>query len=174
MLLKDHLKQERSAILKTWFRSILEIYPPNTVDKFERIENRFANPIGHSVSKAIEIIYDELNGEMNPINLINPLDDIIRIRSVQDISPSLAISFAFLLKKAIREILGKEIKTNNYYDELMKFESKIDHLALQAFDIYMNCREKLFEIKLSQKQGLFKPVERLNRRRGTVNPEKNT
>jgi hypothetical protein len=83
------------------------------------------------------------------------------------------LSFAFLLKKAIREILGKEIRTNQDYDELMEFESKIDRLALQAFDIYMNCREKLFEIKLSQKQGLFKPVERLNRRRGTVDPEKN-
>jgi len=32
----------------------------------------------------------------------------------------------------------------------------------------MQCREKLFDLKLRQKEGLFTPVERLNRRPRTA------
>jgi hypothetical protein len=50
-------------------------------------------------------------------------------------------------------------------DEWMKFQSKIDELALFAFDIYMDCREKICEIRVNQakteKEMAFRMMERM-------------
>jgi len=34
--------------------------------------------------------------------------------------------------------------------ELMEFESRIDGLALMAFNIYMQCRETLFDVRVNE------------------------
>ncbi len=171
MLLEELLKEKRSAILKGWLRSILESYPADAAKKFEQVEDRFHNPVGGTISRAIEAIYDELLGEMDATSLNKSLDEIIRIRSVQDFPPSQAVAFPLLLKKVIHENLNREIHANHLAGEFIVFQSKIDRLSLLAFDIYMQCREKIFDLKLKQKKGIFKPVERLKRRRGAADPE---
>ncbi len=172
MLFEELLKEKRSTILKGWFRSILESYPADAAQKFEQIVDRFDNPVGSSISRAIEVIYDELLGDMDAANLNKSLDEIIRIRSVQDFQPSQAVAFPLLLKKVIYDNLHQDIHNNGLTREIIEFESKIDRLSMLAFDIYMQCREKLFDLKLRQKEGVFTPVERLNRRLGTAGPKR--
>jgi len=50
-------------------------------------------------------------------------------------------------------------------DEWLKFQSRIDDLALQAFDIYMDCREKICEIRINQakteREMAFRMMERM-------------
>jgi hypothetical protein len=75
------------------------------------------------------------------------LDPIIRIRAVQDFSPGQALRFVFLLKDVIRKNFGMEIGEFNLHTELQRLESQIDDLALLAFDVYMKCRERLYEIR---------------------------
>jgi hypothetical protein len=171
MLLEELLKEKRSTILKSWFRSILESYPADAAKKFGQVEDRFHNPVGSSISQAIEIIYDELLGDMDRDTLNKSLDEIIRIRSVQDFHPSQAIAFPLLLKKVIRTSLYQEIVDRKLTEKLFEFESRIDQMSMLAFDIYMQCREKIFDLKLQQKEGMFTPVDRLNRRRKATGPE---
>ena len=78
------------------------------------------------------------------------LDQVIRIRAVQDFSPAQAVGFIFLLKKAVREQLEKDIREKRLSEEISLFESKIDELALLSFDIYMKCREKIYEIRVNE------------------------
>jgi hypothetical protein len=78
------------------------------------------------------------------------LDAILKIRSVQDFSPSKAVGFIFLLKRAIGETLKNEICRESVMSEWLGFQSRIDDLALHAFDIYMGCREKICEIRVNQ------------------------
>jgi hypothetical protein len=96
------------------------------------------------------------------------LDTILKIRSVQDFSPSKAVGFIFLLKRAIGETLKHEIYKEPIIDEWLKFQSRIDDLALQAFDIYMGCREKICEIRVNQaraeKETAFKMIERMSKK----------
>ena len=56
----------------------------------------------------------------------------------------------FVLKRAIRDTVGKEVQERSMYDELFTLESRIDSLALLAFDIYMQCRERIFEIRADE------------------------
>ena len=75
------------------------------------------------------------------------LERINKIRAVQDFKPSQAVAFVFLLKTALREELGAELYQGGMTQQLLSLESQIDGLVLIAFDNYMRCREKLFEVR---------------------------
>ena len=127
----------RPAILKRWFDLILETYPADTAALMRKDKNQFTNPVGSTLSREIEVLFKELcEGSQNE-KCQASLDSILKIRSVQDFSPSKAVGFVFLLKKAIGETLKSEICKESVMEEWLKFQSRIDDLALQAFDIYM-------------------------------------
>jgi len=78
------------------------------------------------------------------------LDPIIRMRAVQQLSPSQAISFIPSLKKIVSLELAKEIQRNHLVEELHEFAAEVDRLTLLSFDMYMSCREKVYEIKIQE------------------------
>ena len=152
--------------MERWFQLVLGTYPADTSRFLKQEKDRFTNPVGYAISQELEALYDELLQEMNSDKLAACLDNIIRIRAVQDFSPSQTIALIFLLKKAIREELASEITENRVFEELLKFESRIDKLVLLAFDIYMKCREKVFEIRVNEakaeRERVLKLLERIN------------
>lgn len=164
VVLEHLLSQKRAAILERWFKLILDTYPADSLRFFKQEKDRFANPVGYTISLEIEALYDELLRGMDSDKLSASLDNIIKIRSVQDFSPRQAIAFVFLLKKAVRGELEREIRKNQLFEELLKFESRIDELALLAVDIYMKCREKIYEIRVNEvkaeRERVFKLLEK--------------
>jgi hypothetical protein len=150
MNLKNLLSKKKKSILKRWFDLILETYPPETSLFLKGQKDRFTNPVGATIYQGIEDIFDELIQEMDSEKISTFLDNIIRIRAVQDFTASQAIAFIFLLKNVIREKLEKEIKEKGISEELLRFESGIDDLALLSFDIYMKCREQIYELKANE------------------------
>ncbi len=167
MRLNSLLTDKKASILEKWFNVIIESYPPDTASFLKTQSNRFANPIGSTISKGIEDIFDEL---LRGLNLPQAeektsqfLDDIVRIRAVQDFTPSQALSFIFPLKRIIREELAAEIAVNHLSDEILALESEIDGLALSSFDIYMKCREKIYDIKANEvKRSTFRLLQMAN------------
>ena len=146
MKLTKLLAQKKAPIVGRWLDLIFETYPDDAQRFLTKQKDRFANPVGTTISKEIENLYDELIEGLEPDRVSPLLDRIIRIRAVQDFSPSQAVNFVFLFKKAIKkEILG-EILEDQLSEDLAIMESRIDDLALLAFDIYMSCREKLYDI----------------------------
>jgi hypothetical protein len=106
-------------------------------------------------------LFDELLKEMDPKIIQSFLDPIIRIRAVQSFSPSQATRFIFFLKDAVRTNLQKEDPEAKFFSGLPLFESKIDELCLIAFDVYMNCREKIYELKANEmKNRTYKAFKR--------------
>jgi len=145
---------------------ILESYPADASRFLKQEKDRFANPVGYTISQEIEVLYEELLHGMNSDKLAACLDNMIRIRAVQDFPPSQAIAFTFLLKKAIREELASEITERQAFEELLKYESRIDIIVLLALDIYMKCREKVHQIRVNEvkneKEMAFKLLERIS------------
>ena len=129
---------------------ILETYPPDAAKFFKQEGNCFANPVGYTLLGEIEPLYRELLEGLDAEKISPFLDRIIRIRAIQDFSPSEAVAFVYFLKKVIREELASEIHENRLYEDLLKFDSRIDELALIAFDTYMQCREKIYEIRVDE------------------------
>jgi hypothetical protein len=166
MDLKDLLSRNEAAILKRWFNLILETYPADTATLMRKDKDQFTNPVGSTLSREIEILFRELCEGSQDEKCQASLDSILKIRSVQDFSPSQAVGFVFLLKRAIGETLKNEICKESVMDEWLKFQSSIDDLALQAFDAYTECREKICEIRINQaraeKEMAFRMMERMS------------
>jgi hypothetical protein len=167
MTLKAHLAEKKAAITNSWFQSILETYPPDSVKFLERQKDQFQNPVGYIISDGIAVLFEKLLEDTTSPDYGAPLENIIRVRSVQDFSPSKAVEIIFLLKGVVRNVLSDEIKRDHLLmDELHEFDLKVDQIALAAFDVYMKSREKIYEIRVNEaKTGGFKCIERLNRPR---------
>jgi len=164
-MIQDLLKKNKAAILERWFHLILETYPANTATIMRKEKNQFTNPVGSTISREIEVLFKKLCEGIWDEKCQASLDSILKIRSVQDFSPSKAVGFIFLLKRAIGETLKNEICKESVMDEWLKFQSKIDELALFAFDIYMDCREKICDIRVNQakteKEMAFRMIARM-------------
>jgi len=112
--------------------------------------NQFANPVGAAIVSGAEALFDwVMSGSHDySTDVVRRLDDIVRIRAVQQFSASDAVGFIFLLKKSLRESIPEKMTRDlDLVGELLNLESRIDSLVLKAFDIYMKCREKLFEMR---------------------------
>jgi len=165
MNLKKILSQKRSAIQQRWLQLTLETYPKDTLRFLKKQKNRFANPVGSTISKEIENIYEELLKGIDVERVSPILERIIKIRAIQDFTPSQAVSFIFLLKRVIQEELKTEIRENRLSDEVLIFESSIDDLALLGFDIYSKCREKIYELRSKEAKN---QVSRLLQKAGLI------
>lgn len=155
-MLKKLLTERKAAIVQTWQTSIFATYPSDTAKFLQSQKDPFHNPVGSVVSNNIERIYDALlqdAGDFTPF-----LEDIIKIRAVQDFAPSQAVIFTFLLKEAIRGEVNPYLPNERLLGELLLFEDKIDRLALSAFDVYMQCREKIYEIRIAGIKKWSRPV----------------
>ena len=165
LMLKELLLRNEGPILKRWFDLILETYPPDSESLMKKGKNQFTNPVGSTLSRETAILFKKLCEGIPDEGCQASLDSILKIRSVQDFSPSKAVEFIFLLKKAIGETLKGEIDRESVIVEWLEFQSRIDDLALQAFDIYMGCREKICEIRVNQakdeKEMAFRMMERM-------------
>ncbi|MGD9083050.1 MAG: RsbRD N-terminal domain-containing protein [Desulfobacterales bacterium] len=150
MRLNNLLAQRKTAIIKDWFTLAVETYPPDTASFLKKQKDPFANPVGRTISQGLEALFNELLEEMDHETLTSFLDPIIRIRAIQNFSPSQAVSFIFLLKKAVRENIKKEALQEQLFNELLFFESKIDQLAMIAFNLYMQCKEKIYDLKANE------------------------
>jgi hypothetical protein len=150
MNLEKFLTKKRGHIVDKWVQCVQESYSSETVEFFRHQRNRFANPLGVAISETMGPLFDELLNGNNPQNISSILDNIVRIRAVQDFEPSKAVAVVFMLKKVIRDELRKDIDKEGLSEDLLEFESRIDYCVLLAFDVYMKCREKIWEIKLDE------------------------
>lgn len=128
----------RDAILEQWFTQTAESYPRLTAQFLASERDRFRNPVGYSLRESLAVLLREISGSMDAEAIAPALDGIVRIRAVQDLRPSEAIGFVFLLRPLL---LG-----SNPPRPAM-IEARIDQLALMAFDHYLNCREQVAQVR---------------------------
>jgi len=153
-----NIKKRKNAITKRWFEMVVDTYPADTSRFLKSQKDPFANPVGGATIQGLDAMFDELFGNMDRETILTSLDPIIRIRAIQDFSPSDATGFIFFLKEILRDYIKDE---NQPLSEWLSLESKIDALALMAFDIYMKCRETLFRIQANEeKNRTFSAFER--------------
>lgn len=148
MKIEHLLLQKKTEIHEKWIHRLISLYPDNSHAFFASQKNQFNNPIGYTFSNATEQILEILIKEEDLENALSPLDDIIRIQAVQEFTPSKALSFIIDLKQILREELKRECGEHHLEDEWIELETKIDKLILYAFDIYVKCREKIYQLKV--------------------------
>ena len=149
-MLYELLLKNKSSIVSKWIKKILDSYSIESSNFFGREKNQFSNPVGSTISNTAASIFEEIVGSRDFENITLLLTDFIKMRAVQNFSPSEAVGFVFYLKKIIREELSGEINQEKIVDEMVELEFIIDKTALIAFDLYMQSREKIFQIRMSE------------------------
>jgi hypothetical protein len=164
MKINDLLIEKRPQIINRWFDLIIETYPEETSSFLKNFKAKLNNPAGSIIREGIEGLFDQLISDAGIDKAAPLLDSIIRVRAIQDFKPSQAVSFTGILKKVLREELNNDILKHQLFEEMLEFDLKIDGLTDLAFDIYMECREKLFTIRAKEiKDMTYRLVQRANR-----------
>ncbi|MBN2241588.1 MAG: RsbRD N-terminal domain-containing protein [Acidobacteria bacterium] len=155
------LASQRDTLVKKWFDGMVQAYPESTSGFLTREKDPFRNPVGHTLKENLSVLFDGLVGPKDVQSVTPELNDIVRMRAVQDFSAGQAVAFPFLLKKILRRECAADISRDpGAYSDL---EARIDSLALLAFDLYMKSRERLFEIKYNEaKRSMFMLQRRQN------------
>ena len=163
MNLNDLLSEKKSFIIDKWFNAIIDNFPDDSSHFLKKQKDRFLNPVGNTISQNIEGLYDEIVRKGESEQICPFLDDIIKIHAVQNFSASKAVSFMSLLKAVVRDALASDITRHKLSAELQSFEAQIDNLTFLAFDIYMKCRERIFELRVNEIKTLtFRLLKRAN------------
>ncbi|HOA82933.1 MAG TPA: RsbRD N-terminal domain-containing protein [Thermodesulfovibrio thiophilus] len=143
MEINSVFSKKRQAIIDKAFNLTISTYPEGGISFLKGKHEQFTNPVGYNIYQSIQKIVDNLIADESLESFVSSIEEIIRIRAVQDFTPSQAVGFIFLLKKAIYDELYNDVDLF----QLMDYLSRIDSLALIAFDIFMKYREKIYDLK---------------------------
>ena len=161
------LREKRDAIVRRWTAVGLATYPAEAAAVFGREQDRFANPIGDSVRRGTDGVVVALCDGMDAAAIRAALREIVQIRAVQQLSPSQALGFVFRLKELVRDELGGAADDPRVAAELPLLDAAIDRVALAAFDVFTDCRERVYQLRVEEaKRRVAWVVDRLNRRGG--------
>ena len=150
MTLANLLREKRDAIVKRWLEDVLSTYSPDASAAFGREKDPFANPVGHSLRVGTQGIFEALLNGRDAEEIRRHLQGIVKVRAVQEFSASQAVGFVFRLKEAVRAELGKLARDPRFSSELTEFEREIDEIALAAFDVFVQCREQVYELRVNE------------------------
>jgi hypothetical protein len=136
------------GVLDRWLERTLECHSEETVRFLGAEKDPFRNPVGHTLRENLSVLLEQVLGEMKPEPVQAALQNIIRIRAVQDLTPSQAVQFIFQLRPILRELHASV----NY--EVL--DDRIDQLGLRAFEEYSRCRERIADLRISEsRRGMY-------------------
>lgn len=138
------LQEHRDAIRSEWLGRAISVFPDRSRRFLGNTENAFANPAGAILSQGIDELLDGLFADAPPAEFRKVLTPMIRLLAVQDAPPSQSLAFISALKEILRRVAGHDGRMPSELD------ARIDQVQLLAFDVYVECREKLFSIRLDE------------------------
>lgn len=153
------IADNKKTIIKQWFNCVAESYAKQTEAFLAREKDQFANPVSGAVSESLEKVIDGLCNGAEWETLKDALDAVIRVRAVQRFSPSESVAFIFSLKPILRQLLEKNGADDK--ETQARLDALVQGLALAGFDKYMECRQKIYELRAFEiRSRTFKAFER--------------
>lgn len=163
--LEQVLFSRKGAILEEWRRAVVATYAAETHAFLTSEKDPFCNPVGNVLRQTGDALFEIAVTGMERERAEEGLSDIVRLRAVQDFSPSRALSFVDAMRKAIRhELLPMVEKTG--FNHLLCVESRLDEAMLVAVDLYVACKKQIEEIRIKEARAEKERLLRLIRAMG--------
>ncbi|MDP2848419.1 MAG: RsbRD N-terminal domain-containing protein [Humidesulfovibrio sp.] len=150
MGLIEEMAARSEELAQKWADLILGTYPVETQAVWRNNRDQFSNPVGHSILTATSELIPLLLSWNDAEAVAKALDKLVKIRAVQDFSPSQALSFVFVLKKLLRQEFVAQLSSKGELEELMRFETRVDNLAVIAFDLYVASRDQIARMRVEE------------------------
>jgi len=146
----QQLRERQADIATRWTEQVLTSYPADTATFLRRQKDPFANPVGAAIHNGLEAVVAALLAGDDLAEALPHLEDIVRIRAVQEFTPSQAMGFVLALRGAAEAAMGKAAGEPKVARELRQLSERVDALALAAFDFYTQCRQQVYELRLAE------------------------
>ena len=147
---------ELAGILAAKQKQIAELWIERTLNSYKapgffmRSQDPFANPVGMQMRSGLLAILKLFLDGAELDAFVRPLDQVIRIRAVQEFTPSQAVVPFLELKWVVKEVLGEDALHGQLIKELNEFDCAVERVALMAFDLYSQCREQLYRNRVQE------------------------
>jgi hypothetical protein len=150
VMLGERLQERKEDIIQRWTDAVLATYPVHAAAMFGREQDRFANPVGHSVRTGTRGIVEALCTGLDAERVRASLREILKVRAIQQFTPSQALGFVFHLKDVIRAELADTVEDPAAASDLAAIDGEIDRIALAAFDVFTECREQVYQLRIEE------------------------
>lgn len=148
MQLDEAFHQYKDKIVDQWVEYMLSTYISSGF--FKKEKDLFANPVGTTTRHSLETLYPLLVKGADAKELAEPLEQLIKIRSVQEFTASQAVAPINGVKHITREVFQANKETKQFVNDLYDFEFAVDLAMLAAFDLYANNREQIYKVRIKE------------------------
>ncbi len=148
MDLKEALWNYREKIVDQWVDFTLSTYSSSKF--FKKEKDKFANPTGGTVREALSALFLLLSKAEGDADYGDTVSSLMLLRSVQEFTPSQAVAPLNAIKHITREVLKKDKETKHLVDDLYDFDFNVDLAMLAAFDHYVACRERMYQLRVNE------------------------
>ena len=156
------LLPKRETMAARWIEIVHGTYPFDTIGFLRTRKDRFANPVGYRTEEAAKALMDVLFADQPDEDALRKaVDEIVRVRAVQDFAPETAVGVFFALKDIVRRVVEESNQLTEVMPALLKLESRIDAVVLMAFGAYARFRETLHLMKVDEFKRLNSQILRL-------------
>jgi hypothetical protein len=148
MDLAEAFRNHKEKIIEKWVEYTLSTYGSSGF--FIKERDKFANPVGGNIREALSKLFPLLVSGADTKEFFPALEQILSIRSVQEFTPSQAVSPLNAVKHITREVLSADKERRHLVEKLYDFEFAVDLAVLAAFDVYMRYRERLYQVRIAE------------------------
>ena len=162
-------RTKKQELVMQWIDAVYGSYPLDTTGFLRTKKDDFCNPVGEITTTMANYCFDAVAGEqILEYKLKDALERFVKLRSVQDFSPSQGLGVFFAFKQFFREAFLEECIAKGYMGEYLEAESRVDTLCLMAFDIYIATREVLAESRIAEIRNGHSQVVRMAQRHNLI------
>lgn len=148
MDLAEGFRNHKEKIVNKWVEYTLSTYVSSGF--FVKEHDKFANPVGGNIRQALGTLFLLFSKGADSKEFTPPLEQIMSIRSVQEFTPSQAVAPLNAVKHITREVFLADKERKHLAEELYDFDFAVDLAMLAAFDIYMQYRERLYQVRINE------------------------
>lgn len=148
MELTEALADKKKEILSLWIERTLDSYAAPGF--FKSSKDLFANPVGVNIANGLTALLELLLTQAEQAAFVKPLDQVVRIRAVQEFKPSQAMAPFLELKWVIKQVFSGHKETQTLLGQLGTLDCAIDRMTLDAFDIFVECKEQLYRNRIRE------------------------
>jgi hypothetical protein len=168
------LRQE--GIARQWLERACADYPPETAAGIAAGGDPFANPVGDRLRSAARA-FARVLVTPHPLpeeeeDLAAALDDLMRVRAVQALTPEEAVGVFFPMKAILRASAAALPGAEAAAGALLELDERVDRIVLAAFGRYSRCRESLFAVRADEIRRSRAGLSRLLRAAGSGREER--
>ncbi len=139
----DHpLTARRRELVDAWIEGTLATYPAPAARFMAAEADPFRNPAGHALRENLGVLFDAAILAEDWEAATRALEELVRVRAVQDFSAQEAIQFIAMLEDIVERAVGP----------VPDLHPRIERLSQIAAGVYAACRERLETIRTNEVQ----------------------